>query len=576
VAAARAQEGWSGLTTDRWRRLESLCHAALARPANERSAFLADACGDDESLREEAESLIEGGDATASFLERPVGGVASATSLIGRQLGAYRIDAAIGAGGMGEVYRAKDARLGRDVALKILPLAWAEDAQRRSRFEREARAVAALNHPNICTIHDVGHDQGIAFLVMELVDGESLATRLAKGPLPLDGALARAIEIANALDAAHRQGIVHRDLKPGNVMLARTGSGTSHAEQAKLLDFGLARILPSDVVAAVPAPADTPMTEAGAVLGTLQYMAPEQIEGLPADARTDIFAFGALFYEMLTGQRAFAGTSTPALIAAIVRAEAPSVSPRELGRIVHRCLAKDPIRRYQSARDLINDLEEAKQSLDSGRLETGDARPARAGRRLSRISRAWLAAAILVTIAVGGYLERRGLAARPTGRGERFQLQPSDVEILPTDVGSVLAVSPDGQWVAFRGAGSETNEAALYLRFIRDLEPKQIAPAGTVPFFSPDSRWLGFFAGNAMYKVPVGGGQAQRICQVPNIPSQRGASWGDDGTIVFSSDKHCGVSPRPAVSRRCSRDQRPPLGITGRRCFPAAPRPCSP
>jgi serine/threonine-protein kinase len=266
-------------------------------------------------------------------------------------------------------------------------------------------------------------------------------------------------------------------------------------------------------------------------------MAPEQIEGRPADARTDIFAFGALLYEMLTGRRAFEGTSTPALIAAIVRAEAPSVLPRDLGRIVHRCLEKDPIRRYQSARDLINDLEEAKQNLDSGRLEMGDAPPVRAKRRLSRISRAWLAAGILVTIAVGGYLERRGLAARPTGGGERFQLQPSDVDILPTDVGSVLAVSPDGQWVAFRGAGSQTNEPALYLRFIRELEPKQIAPAATVPFFSPDSRWLGFFAENAMYKVPVGGGQAQRICQVPNIPSQRGASWGDDGTIVFSSDK---------------------------------------
>ena len=440
---------------------------------------------------------------------------------------------------MGEVYRARDTRLGRDVALKILPLAWAEDAQRRSRFEREARAVAALNHPNICTIHDVGHDQGIEFLVMELVDGESLATRLAKGPLPLDEALARAIEIADALDAAHRQGYVHRDLKPGNVMLARTGSGTSHGEHAKLLDFGLARILRSDVGAAVPAPSDTPMTEAGAVLGTLQYMAPEQIEGLPADARTDIFAFGAVLYEMLTGRRAFEGTSMAALIAAIVRAEAPSVLPGELGRIVRRCLAKDPIRRYQSARDLINDLEEARQSLDSGRLDTGDARPAHARRRLTRISAAWFAAGILVTIATAGYLGWLGPAARPTSGGgvERFQLQPPGVDILPTGTVSVLAVSPDGQWVAFRGASGQTNEAALYLRSVRELEAKKIAPAGMVPFFSPDSRWLGFFAENAIYKVPVGGGQAQRICQVSNIFSQKGASWSDDGTIVFSSDK---------------------------------------
>jgi eukaryotic-like serine/threonine-protein kinase len=537
VAAARAQEGASGLTTERWRRLESLCHAALARPANERAAFLADACGDDESLRAEAESLIEEGDATASFLESPVGGVASPPSLVGRQLGAYRIDAPIGAGGMGEVYRAKDTRLGRDVALKILPLAWAEDAQRRSRFEREARAVAALHHPNICTIHDVGHDQGIAFLVMELVEGESLAARLAKGPLPLDEALARAIEVADALDGAHRQGTIHRDLKPGNVMLARTGSGTSHAEHAKLLDFGLARLVPSDVGAASPLTADTPMTEAGAVLGTLQYMAPEQIEGRPADARSDIFAFGALLYEMLTGRPAFEGTSTAALIAAIIRADVPSVLPRELGRIVCRCLEKDPIRRYQSARDLINDLEEARRSLDSGSPETVDVRAAQSGRRLSRVAAASVAAGIVVTIAIAGYFGWLRSAARPTDGVQRFQLQPPGVEILPSDAGSVLAVSPDGQWVAFRGAGGQTNEAALYLRVVRELAAKRIAPAGAVPFFSPDSRWLGFFAQNAMYKVPVGGGQPQRICQVPNILSQRGASWGDDGTIVFSSDK---------------------------------------
>ncbi len=203
-------------------------------------------------------------------METPVEGGIPPPCLAGRQLGAYRIGASIGAGGMGEVYRAKDTRLGREVAVKVLPAAWAGDAERRLRFEREARAVAALNHPNICIIHDVGHEQGIDFLVMELVDGDSLATRLAKGPLPLDQALGHAIEIADALDSAHRQGIIHRDIKPGNVMLLPAGSGKSHGTQVKLLDFGLARIVPFGG-GADPVPTDnSPRTEAGALLGTLQ------------------------------------------------------------------------------------------------------------------------------------------------------------------------------------------------------------------------------------------------------------------------------------------------------------------
>ena len=252
------------MTADRWQRVEAVCHAALARPEAERRAFLADACGGDEDLRREVESLLAQAASAAAFFETPLAGVAP--SIVGRQLGAYRLEERIGAGGMGEVYRATDTRLGREVAVKILPAAWAADPHRRSRFEREARAIAALKHPNICTIHDVGHEDGIEFLVMELIDGESLSTRLLKGALPLDQALARAIEIADALDKAHRQGIVHRDMKPGNVMLAGTGK-SSHA---KLLDFGLARIVPS--AASVSAgPTDTvPTTDAGSLLGTLQ------------------------------------------------------------------------------------------------------------------------------------------------------------------------------------------------------------------------------------------------------------------------------------------------------------------
>jgi len=226
-----------------------LCHAALARPAEERTAYLAAACEGDEALRKEVESLVREGDAAGSFLELPLVGGAVSPSLVGRKLGPYRIEAPIGAGGMGEVYHAKDTRLDRSVAIKVLPPQWTADPQWRARFEREARAVAALKHPNICTIYDVGHEDGIDFLVMELVEGESLAARLSRGSLPCDEAVARAIEIASALDEAHRQGILHRDLKPGNVMLAKSGSGASRGAQAKLLDFGLARIISSDTTA---------------------------------------------------------------------------------------------------------------------------------------------------------------------------------------------------------------------------------------------------------------------------------------------------------------------------------------
>jgi eukaryotic-like serine/threonine-protein kinase len=453
--------------------------------------------------------------------------------LTGRQLGAYRIEAAIGAGGMGEVYRAKDTRLGRDVAVKILPPSWAADPQRRTRFEREARAVAALNHPNICTIHDVGHDQGLDFLVMELVDGESLAARLAKGPLPLPQALARAIEIADALDRAHHQGIVHRDLKPGNVMLTRTRSGGSHESHAKLLDFGLARIMPAAVAPGAEAATDTsPMTEAGAILGTLQYMAPEQIEGQPADARTDIFSFGAVLYEMVTGRRAFQGASTAALMAAILREEPPSVDTPEVARIVRRCVAKDPGRRYQSARDLLIDLEEVKEGLSAGELVAAEAKP----RPRGRVSK-WLASGlVLAAIGTAVYIGSPRPSAPSAIRG-RFNLQPPPgVNLLGSGPNSVFAISPDGQWVAFRGA-DQSNESALYLRHIDDLDAKKVAPGGTVPFFSPDSRWLGFFAENGMYKVATDGAQPQRICAVPRISSVRGASWAPDETIVFANDR---------------------------------------
>ncbi|HYN06179.1 MAG TPA: protein kinase [Vicinamibacterales bacterium] len=534
------------MSADRWRRVESLCHAALARPAGERDAFLAEVCGDDESLRAEVAALLAGAESAPSFLETPIG--ASLPSLVGRQLGAYRIDASIGAGGMGEVYRAKDTRLGRDVAVKILPTAFTTDPQRRTRFEREARAVAALNHPNICTIHDVGHDQGIDFLVMELVDGESLAARLAKGPLPLEEALARAIEIADALDSAHRQRIIHRDLKPGNVMLAKTGLGKAHATQAKLLDFGLARILPSDLDSVA---ADlSRITKAGAMLGTLEYMAPEQIEGQPADARTDIFAFGALLYEMLTGRRAFEGATAAVVMAAILREDPPPVHPRELGRIVRRCLAKDPLRRYQSTRDLLNDLEDTKQVLDSGELETRAS--AQFASAISRARVAWMVAgAALLLAAAAGWYELNGRPAdRPMVRSSLIAPEGTEFDFSE----GAPALSPDGRRVAFL-ARRPNGARQIWIRALDTLPAQPLAgtEGATHPFWAPDGTALGFFSNLKLRRLDLSSGAIRSLCDVQR--AARGGTWGPDGTILF---------PRSGASEiyRVSADGGSPVAVT--------------
>src|SRR5262245_33053980 len=269
------------------------------------------------------------------------------------RLGPYEIVAPLGAGGMGEVYKAKDTRLDRTVAIKVLPSHLSSDPILRERFEREARTIAALNHPHICTLYDVGHDEGTDYLVLEYLEGQTLAHRLTKVVLPLDQALAIAIQIVDALDKAHRAGIIHRDLKPGNIMLTKSG--------AKLLDFGLAKVTPAAIAASGLSMAPTgasPVTMQGTILGTLQYMAPEQIEGQEADARTDIFAFGAVVYEMVTGRRAFEGKSQASVIAAILEREPPSMTalqpmtPTSLEHVVKTCVAKDPDRRWQNAADV--------------------------------------------------------------------------------------------------------------------------------------------------------------------------------------------------------------------------------
>src|SRR6266567_325787 len=303
----------------------------------------------------------------------------------GRRLGPYEILSAIGAGGMGEVYKARDTRLDRTVAIKVLPAHLADRSELRERFEREARTIASLNHPHICTLFDIGQQDGIDYLVMEYLEGETLAHRLQKGPLPLEQVLQYAIEIADALDKAHRKGVTHRDLKPGNIMLTKTGT--------KLLDFGLAKlkqeVAPANVQLSQLPTMNDPLTAQGTIIGTLQYMAPEQLEGKEVDARTDIFAFGAVVYEMATGKRAFEGKSQASLMVAIMEREPPAMSslqpmtPHALDRVVKKCLRKDRDDRWQSARDITDELK----WITEGGSQAGLSLPTATAKGISALSR---------------------------------------------------------------------------------------------------------------------------------------------------------------------------------------------
>jgi serine/threonine protein kinase len=360
-----------------WARIRALFHDALERPLEERAAFVLRATGGDTAARGEVESLLAAHSQAGGFLSGPPADAAaaarraSATRRLspGTRLGAFEIVELLGEGGMGEVYRAVDTRLDRAVAIKVLPPDMAGEPRSRDRFEREARVVSRLSHPHICTLHDVGSAAvdgcDVSFLVMELLEGETLAARLGKGPLPVGLALKVALEILEALAAAHAVGIVHRDLKPANIMMTRSG--------AKLLDFGLARLRPGSIGAAPPKPAiDDTLSATGLVFGTLPYMAPEQLRGEDTDARTDLFAFGAVLYEMLTGRRAFSAASEPALIAAILEQDPVPLSslqplaPRPLENLVHACLAKDRAERWQHAQDLLLSL----RSIAEGRAPT--------------------------------------------------------------------------------------------------------------------------------------------------------------------------------------------------------------
>ena len=439
----------------------------------------------------------------------------------GARLGPYEILAAIGAGGMGEVYRARDTRLDRTVAIKVLPETLASNSQLRLRFEREAKAISALAHPNICTLHDVGSDNGVQFLVMEHLEGETLAERLSRGALSVDEALRIGIQIADALDKAHRRGIVHRDLKPGNVMLTRGG--------AKLLDFGLARsidtetISPDSLTIAAPTAAK-PLTEEGTIVGTFQYMAPEQLEGRTADARTDIFALGTLLYEMLTGKRAFDGKSRASVIAAILAAEPQPVSaiqpltPASLERVIRICLRKDPDERWQSAHDVKLELEALAVATDE--RVTPKRRSSLAG---------WIAAALVALGAIAYLLYDRRTNHQPL-RTVRFEIAPPEGGYFDLDAVPVT-LSPDGARFVIRSTGA-TGESRLLLRSF-DSTDYRVLPgteAAYDAFWSPDGRHVGFFTTSTLKRVDVTTGAVLPICSVSD---GRAASWSKDGVIVL-------------------------------------------
>jgi serine/threonine protein kinase len=439
----------------------------------------------------------------------------------GDKLGPYEIVEAIGAGGMGEVFRARDTRLNRMVALKVSKVQFGE------RFEREARAIAALNHPNICQLYDVSHDSGLDFLVMEYLEGEALASRLKKGALPLEQALEYAIQIADALDMAHRKGMTHRDLKPGNVMLTNAG--------AKLLDFGLAKwkhAAAAPEVSLSQLPTETaPITTRGTILGTPPYMAPEQVEGKETDARADIFAFGAVLYEMATGRRAFEGQSQAGVMAKILESDPKPLrslqprSPAALERLVTACLAKDPSRRMQSAQDVKVGLEWIRDAAGEPTQPMGTAGGWRG-------ALPWVGAA--VALGLGAFAWLRGESAKNVA-----QTQPVRFEIpLPkelTQFTASIALSSDGRKLAFAARGSD-GTARIWIRDLDSLEMHALPgteSVGELLIWSPDSQSIAFDSGGKLQKIDVSGGAATLLCKWDGFPFT--GAWSKDGVILWGS-----------------------------------------
>jgi serine/threonine protein kinase/Tol biopolymer transport system component len=438
----------------------------------------------------------------------------------GTKLGPYEILAPLGAGGMGEVYRARDTRLERDVAVKVLPANLSSDPSLRQRMEREAKAVSKLSHPHICTLHDIGHQDGVDFLVMELVEGETLEHRLTKGPLPPEQTMRLAAQIADALAKAHKRGITHRDLKPSNIMLTKSGT--------KLMDFGLAKESgPAPLAAALTemTAEQSKLTVEGTIVGTFQYMAPEQLEGKEADARTDIFALGEVIYEMATGTPAFAGKSRASLIAAILSSEpqpmavVQPMTPPALERVVKKCLAKDPDERWQSANDLSSELS----WIAEGGGHTAGAAPLPAGKKTREVL-AWVICGALTVILLLGAMWWR--SSKPLEQSMNFYVS------LPFPARDIAA-APNGHTLALVAYEQSARKNVLWTYELGSQDARSLldTAGASYPFWSADGRSLAFFADAKLKKLEVSGGPVQTVC---DAPSGRGGTWNMDGVIIFT------------------------------------------
>ena len=528
------------MNPERWKHIDELLDVALDLEPDKRAAFLDEACAEDEALRQEVLRLLASDQQEDGLMDSPALQAAAefmveppASRLTpGESIGPYKILSLLGAGGMGEVYRSSDTRIGREVAVKILPSHFSQDPDRLRRFEQEARAAGMLNHPNVVAIYDTGSNNGSPYLVTELLQGEVLEQKLRGHPLPIRKSIDYALQIAKGLSAAHEKGIIHRDLKPGNIFITKEG-------RVKILDFGLAKLTHPEASLSPSAPLEnTDLTDTGVVLGTIVYMSPEQVTGRKVDRRSDIFAFGSVLYEMLSGKRPFGAETHIEIMHAILKADPQELSqsdgniPPSLERIVRRCLEKDPDHRFQSTSDLAFALESWSSTSGTAVAPLRQKKP---------IQLAWILSGIffVATTILGAALYRLLSKTPPESHSsvQRFSIVLPENTVLNSS-----AISPDGQSLAYV-TNTTTGFSQLWLRRMDSTQAEEIAEDATLPFWSPDSRSIGFFSEHDLQKWTIGGGPPQTLS---NVILPGGGTWNQYGDILFNRQRGEGLYRIPA------------------------------